>query len=50
MLKLIANDAIRSNASPAKDVKRLRANLEAGKSQYAGIERYVADHPLDDGI
>ncbi len=50
VLKLIANVAIAANASAAKDLKAFLENIQAGKSQHAGIARYVARHPAEFGV
>ena len=50
VLKLIANVAIAANASAAKDLKAFLENIQTGKSQHAGIARYVAENPAEFGV
>ncbi|UCC30477.1 MAG: TIGR02646 family protein [Phycisphaerales bacterium] len=50
VLKLIANGAIAANASAANDLNAFLENMQAGKSQHAGLARYVAKHPAEFGV
>lgn len=46
-LKFIASAVTAANASLAEDLRAFLDNMQASKSQYAGIARYVANHPDD---
>lgn len=50
VMKLIANVAIGANSGAAEDLKAFLDDMQAGKSQHAGVARYVAKHPAELGV
>ncbi len=50
VMKLIGRVAIGANAGAAEDLQALLEDMQADKSQHAGVVRYVARHPTEFGV